>query len=176
MYKGRVRTGSTGSAEPAIFWDLLNGTLSKLNPVLDNGTRRSKFLTRPLFCFTKQLLLNSFCTGLYTRYNIIFAIFCHKSHNTMSNDTPYWSKRYHIQKWKIYYRFLAHSNDYVYNRGKDKLKHIQHWLWPLIFSIYVQSLPKVFEVFAIWSVVAKKLITYTGQTLLGRLQNCFYAF
>ena len=112
----------------------------------------------------------------YSRYNIIFAIFCHKSHNTMSNDTPYWSKRYHIQKWKIYYRFLAHSNDYVYNRGKDKLKHIQHWLWPLVFSICVQFLPRVFEVFAIWSVVAKKLITYRGQKLLGKLQNCFYAF
>ena len=43
-----VRTGSTGSTEPAKFWDLINGSRFNSDSVLSNGTHKSKFLKRPL--------------------------------------------------------------------------------------------------------------------------------
>ena len=35
---------SMGAAEPANIWDLLNGTYSKVDPVLSTRTRRSSFI------------------------------------------------------------------------------------------------------------------------------------
>ena len=40
--------GFMGSAEPAKFWDLLNGTCFMMDSVVSNGTHRSKLLQRPL--------------------------------------------------------------------------------------------------------------------------------
>ena len=54
--RGAVRTGSMGSTEPKKFWDLLNGTLSKVDPLFSSGTRKLLFPTRPLLSISEYIM------------------------------------------------------------------------------------------------------------------------